>query len=299
MVFFWTGDILHNYALVGFLLLPLRRLSLRTLERTFIIFLIVMLIGTFVITVALERAPPDPVRNAKRLEQQKANAQAEYKLYTEGTYFEQLKFRTKMSGGPGNIVPLAVELLSLFVMGLYAGKRGVFHDVEANRPFIKKCMWVGLVCGIAGTAMFLPRWQPEPSYRFARTILFQGVSHYFFLFYAAGLVLLVHGKNPRWRERLKFFAPVGRMALTNYLMQTVIATTIFYNYGLGYYGKMGSAVGLVLCIAIFVMQAWLSAWWLRRYQFGPAEWLWRSLTYCKMQPMRALPESPSPAGALA
>ena len=79
------------------------------------------------------------------------------------------------------------------------------------------------------------------------------------------------------------------MALTNYLLQTVICTLIFYNYGLGLYGKVGPALGLVLTVAIFLVQIPLSAWWLKRFRFGPMEWLWRSLTYAKLQPMRVSP----------
>ncbi len=77
------------------------------------------------------------------------------------------------------------------------------------------------------------------------------------------------------------------MALSNYLFQSVICTTIFYSYGLGLYGGVGPAVGVGLTVVIFLIQVVLSVWWLRRFQFGPMEWVWRSLTYRKRQPMRA------------
>jgi uncharacterized protein len=65
-----------------------------------------------------------------------------------------------------------------------------------------------------------------------------------------------------------------------------VCTTIFYSYGLGLYGSVGRAAGLGLAVIIYAIQLPLSVWWLRRFRFGPAEWLWRSLTYGKLQPMR-------------
>ncbi len=76
------------------------------------------------------------------------------------------------------------------------------------------------------------------------------------------------------------------MALTNYLLQSVVCTMIFYHYGLGYYGKVGPALGLVFTAVIYLLQIPLSALWLKHFRFGPMEWLWRSLTYGKLQPRR-------------
>jgi uncharacterized protein len=76
------------------------------------------------------------------------------------------------------------------------------------------------------------------------------------------------------------------MALSNYLFQALVCTTIFYSYGLGLFGSVGRAPGLGLTVAIYVSQVGLSRWWLNRFQFGPLEWLWRSITYGKLQLMR-------------
>jgi uncharacterized protein len=79
------------------------------------------------------------------------------------------------------------------------------------------------------------------------------------------------------------------MALSNYLLQSLICTTIFYSYGLALFGKVRPSLGLLLTTIIFLIQIPLSVWWLRRFQFGPVEWLWRSLTYWQCQPMRVSP----------
>ena len=101
--------------------------------------------------------------------------------------------------------------------------------------------------------------------------------------YVCAIVLLSH--EARWRERLRRFGSVGRMALTNYLLQSVIGTLLFYSYGLGWFGRAGAAILLIPTVLIFAAQVWFSVWWLNRFRFGPAEWAWRSLTYGKLQPL--------------
>ena len=103
------------------------------------------------------------------------------------------------------------------------------------------------------------------------------------LFYVSALTLL--SRRHVWQNRLRYLAPVGRMALTNYLMQSIICTLIFYGYGLGLFGQVGAAVGVLLTLVIFTVQVAWSNWWMQRYRYGPAEWLWRSLTYMRWQPM--------------
>jgi uncharacterized protein len=104
----------------------------------------------------------------------------------------------------------------------------------------------------------------------------------FALAYIATATLLL--ERAAWRRRLGLFAPVGRMALTNYLAQTVLCITIYYAGGL--VGQAGPLFGLLLALVIFPAQMLASAWWLARFRYGPMEWLWRSLTYGRLQPMR-------------
>jgi uncharacterized protein len=86
--------------------------------------------------------------------------------------------------------------------------------------------------------------------------------------------------NASWRKRLTPIATAGRMPLTNYLMQTLIATFLFYGWGLGLWGKVGPALDIVIAVAIyFLIQIPLSYLWLSRFALGPMEYLWRVLTY--------------------
>jgi uncharacterized protein len=105
--------------------------------------------------------------------------------------------------------------------------------------------------------------------------------------YVAAGVLLV--QRPAWRRALGIVAPVGRMPLTVYLSQTVIASAVFYGWGLGLSGRIGAAASFGVACAIFSAQVVACHLWLRRYRFGPVEWLWRTLAYGKRQPMRVAP----------
>jgi uncharacterized protein len=92
-----------------------------------------------------------------------------------------------------------------------------------------------------------------------------------------------------WRPRLAPLSYVGRMALTNYLLQSIICTTIFYGYGLARYGQIGVAAGIVLAVTIYLLQVLFSQWWLHHFRYGPMEWLWRTLTYGHRQPIYLRP----------
>jgi uncharacterized protein len=99
-----------------------------------------------------------------------------------------------------------------------------------------------------------------------------------------GLVMLLI-KTGFVQKLLQRFAAVGRMALSNYLMHSIILTTVFYGYGLGLYGSISRFGQMGFVVAVIALQLLLSPWWLARYRFGPFEWLWRSLTYWQRQPM--------------
>jgi uncharacterized protein len=101
------------------------------------------------------------------------------------------------------------------------------------------------------------------------------------------IALIMLAVKNGWLGRLEpRFAAAGRMAFTNYISQTLICITIFYGFGFGLFGSMNRLELLVLAVAIWILQLWWSPFWLRRFRFGPLEWLWRSLTYGRLQPLR-------------
>jgi len=176
------------------------------------------------------------------------------------------------------------QILVTMFLGLMLGRARFFQNSGNYLPQVKRVQWWALVCGLAAGAVF-GVWQatttdfvtPTPWRVIARTcyILCRVL---IMVFYVATLVRCVH--NETWRRRLQPMAAVGRMPLTNYLMQTLIATTLFYGWGFGLWGKVGNMLDLALAIGIFfVVQVPLSKWWLAHHELGPMEWLWRRLTY--------------------
>ena len=101
--------------------------------------------------------------------------------------------------------------------------------------------------------------------------------------YLAALTLLL--QRGVWKKMLAPLASVGQMALTNYLLQSVAFVLLFFGYGLGWFGQTSAFIGLLLALLLFALQIVFSRWWLRHFRFGPFEWLWRSATYWKFQPM--------------
>jgi uncharacterized protein len=188
----------------------------------------------------------------------------------------------------------------LMLLGLAAWKAGVFTDLTRwrNRArFIARtvlpaafllALLIWLIPDLQGRRfMFQPLW--ASALQFASTPVLA-------LGYAAGLWCVAH--HPRWRTRLAPVAAIGRMGLTNYLLHSLVLTWIFYGYGLSLFDHFGSFVGTVLIgLALFTLMACWSRWWLKRFTLGPAEWLWRCMTYGTLQPFRLRTAHLAPLGS--
>jgi uncharacterized protein len=114
-------------------------------------------------------------------------------------------------------------------------------------------------------------------------LIFDTGSNALSLFYIAGVTLLF--TRSQWARRLSYLAPVGKMALTSYLVQTAFGILLFQSFGLSLFAEIGIAAATALTLPIFFLQVVFSKWWLAKYQYGPVEWVWRSLTYLKLQPL--------------
>jgi len=284
-LFIWSGDILLTYALVGFLLLPFRRRTAKT-ALVWGIGCMVLALGVYVLLVGsiLGTENPDLVTWAKE------QADRSLAAFGSGSYAQQLEMRRiDLSLQYGNAIIYFPFLLGIFLLGAAAAKAKLLERLPATRSVLRRTGIAGLVAGLPLAAL--------AAYADAR--LTPGVTTVYdllaflgyalgglglALFYASATVLLA--ERPAWRRRLAPLAAAGRMALTNYLLQSIVCTTLFYSYGLGLYGRVAPTWGLLLTLAVFGGQLAFSAWWLRRFRFGPAEWVWRSLTYGRRQPLR-------------
>jgi len=294
----WPGDILIIYALLGFPLLLFRKAKPRTLLIWVVALLVIpwLLMAAGAVLVALGRMTPE---GAQAIEQSFAIVEAGYRadlaraeqVYATGSFWEITGQRVYdyMSMGLSSFFVLGFNILAMFLLGAYFAKRRIFNDLEAHRPLFRQLLIWGGVIGLTGNAIYatlimeLPRYDVTPELLIATVA--QGVgAPLLMLAYVSAICLLA--LRPSWGSRLQMLAPLGRMALSNYLLQSIVCTLIFYSYGLGLFGKVGAAWGIALTVVIYLLQIPLSQWWMSRFLYGPAEWLWRSLTYGKMQPMR-------------
>jgi uncharacterized protein len=193
-----------------------------------------------------------------------------------------------------------LPIFGMFLLGLYAARRRVFQDISANTRLMRHALWFSLTLALLGLGWLFTigrlsfveatglAWLSPVDHVLSRkslqTLIELYSNHALSLFYASLAVLL--SQNNTWRRLFRPLAKVGQLALTAYLLHSVMGTTIFYGYGLGLCGKLGCAPGEVLAVFVFIVQAILGNWWLRRFQFGPMEWIWRSLTYGKVYPIR-------------
>jgi uncharacterized protein len=294
----WVGDILALYAVTGLTLLLFRRAKPRTLLTWAVILVLLMPLfyaGSLGLLELGRAAGPETAAEIDAslqtsVEGARADAERGMEGYLQRSYFAVTAQRwydwsSFMVIGNLSLLP---GVLAMFLVGLYFGKRRLLAEAEANRPFFRRLLVWGLVIGLPGNFLFaslgLDAARSVPTLPLLIGSLGQALgAPMLALAYVAALVLLSQSRavGP-WLARL---APVGRMALSNYLTQSVVCSTLFYGYGLGLFGKVGTALGLVVTLAVYLPLIPLSAWWLGRFRFGPMEWLWRTITYWSKQKM--------------
>jgi len=289
--FIWYGDILVVYALLGFLL----PLFVNRKPLTILIWALLLFFGSiFVLTSMMMLVALVKMADAGMMDEvlqtmfadMQCRIESSFHAYGHGTFAEIMAQRASdVFFGYEQLFFGAFAIFAIFLLGLYAGKRAIFQNIEANLTLVKISWWCGLVVGLpmsivklfCGIQMAGDPFSFYGAFHIGATFLGDaGLC----LFFITSIVLLYH--QGKWLHLFKPLAYTGRMALSNYLFQSIVCTTIFYSYGLGLYGKVGIASGIILAIAIFAVQIVISKYWLEHFQFGPVEWIWRCLTYGKL-----------------
>lgn len=277
---YW-GDILRFYAVLGFVLLLFRRASSRALLWT----------GVALACVGwpLLRAVADPFVGPllQRLPSRRTASAETFAIFSDSRYVEVV-WRNPVQDltDVAQFWYLPLFVLGTFLLGFWAGRQRVFHDPHRHRALLRRIFAGSLLVGVAGNAvgfLDLPAHVPVLGTSIALAASTSGPVA-LGVAYATAFALLF--LRPAWRRRLEVLAPVGRMALTNYLGQAVVCVPVFYGFGLGVGPQLGIPGRLATFALLFGAQIVFSHWWLTRFRFGPAEWVWRSLTYLRLQPMR-------------
>jgi uncharacterized protein len=290
-IFLWNGDVLFAYALCGFFLPLFRNRKSRTIAiwAAAIILLPALLSLTGGVMLCLLWDQPEMVEAFQSAMVDQENRHQLIRVFVNGSYPDVLSYRlSDMVFTMFQVLISAPAFLGLFLVGLLAGRSRLIVEVADHRRTFEKIL---MVCGAVGLAgNFIGAWlmmAASVDEHWGLMLIGIGIISIFgpvlTAAYIAGMVMLIDR-----RPSLPFLPPiaaVGRMALTNYLMQSLIATTIFYGYGLGLGGTVGRLGTIGIALLIFVAQILFSVLWLGFFRYGPVEWLWRSLTYGVSQPM--------------
>jgi uncharacterized protein len=286
-VFIWLGDILTLYALVGFALLLFRKRSDRVLLLSAVV-LFALPVVQYMVMMSVSGTKPFNPQNAA---QQVAFMERVVQLMAHGTVGDMMKMNV---GGllfgryPDLLFTGRIfKVLATFLVGLYIGRNRIFVDPQAWRMTLHRVAVWGFVIGLPLNVV-LSRLAISRDYEHLAPMglvesIVYGIGVPALAFAYAASFTLLWLKAPR---RFAFLEPVGRMALSNYLLQSVVGLLLFKTVGLGLMGRVGATAGTLIVLVVYAGQIVFSHFWLRLFRFGPAEWLWRSLTYGQLQPMK-------------
>jgi uncharacterized protein len=308
----WYGDILFCYALCGLLLYPLRRLSPKALLISAgVLFLLnsgFSAIGYFhVRSLQAEYHKVEADEKAgKRLTKEQQDTKKEWTTTAErafppadvlqksydahrGSYLKLLIYRAglvfRFHGKPIYFPPFYFDFLGMMLAGMGLIKMNVLSGGR-SKAFYGWMALLGLGIGFSshGITAWLVAWEGfSVTARYAVWIFYE-LGRLATFGYCALLLLLI--KAGWWRAFTSRLAAVGQMAFSNYILTSLICTTIFEGYGFGLFGRLQRWQLYLVLPGVWLVQLMLSPLWLRYFRFGPLEWGWRSLTYWRVQPMR-------------
>jgi len=289
----WDGDILVIYAITGTLLIAFRKTVFSRIKKWVIGLLAVpgvLVLIIFIYTLISRLSSAGSASFAKSdasLANEFANTESTQKLL-QNTFVQGIteRIHTYLDLSP-LLFSRIPTVLAMFLIGLYLGRSNFIRTLPEKVELLKKVRFWGLTIGltlmmlIVAATKFLPAVSAliaiiEDQY-FAGPILCLG--------YASALTLsFLNNLN---RRIYTYFSRVGRMALTNYLTQSLVLTFISYGWGLGYALRLNGFQVIGICVGLFAVQVILSDMWLRKFSYGPLEWVWRCVTYWKILPIKA------------
>lgn len=295
----WPGDIVFFYALLGFILLPLRKLSNKTmLISGCILILLPILLYAAKSQWQWLNAPAGLLyETGQKIDTQLIGikSEAEYKDFIKHADWWDI-FKGNISGffyryGYLFFVSRVPKVLGMFLIGYALGRSDFYKNISQNKKIVYWLIGIGLIVGLPAN-FYLARYI---TYFMGDYWNLKTKGLYQTIFYALGVVplalayvgiLMLSFQTAIGKKILSVMAPVGKMAFTNYLMHSLIGNFVFLHAGLGYSGQLGPVYYTLFGVVVFILQIILSTVWLKYFNYGPVEWLWRSATYKKWQPFR-------------
>ncbi len=279
-VLVWHVDILGTYALCGMLLLPFTTARPRTIVAVAIVCLLAP-----ILLYPLGGIPVDRLFDVRAALFERFGFTLDTRVltFTQGSVADIV--RLNLSSWVGNVAFLLssgmiFKVYGCFLLGFLFGRLGLHQQLPQHRALIKRIALWGVGVGLPLNFLYATVFETD-------TALEVVVTGFSVLPLSAGYaaVLCLIWLGPEGPRRLRHFASVGRMALTNYIGQSVICTLIFYNTGFGLGGTVGPTIYLLIGVSVYAFQVISSGWWLARFRFGPLEWLWRMATYGQRIPL--------------
>lgn len=324
-IFVWQGDILTTYAIVGLLLLGCYfvKISLDKTLKTFglvsermpqqmiLVAAFCLILGPLLYKGAVIYHHSETIRahqaglplsqsqqayidnmliehSAENQRKEQIKNETRLKTYEDGSYIDLLKLRWSKISERLTPSPFWLMVCGLFLIGTFLGR---YNYIGRAQEYRQNFVRIGIAAFTIGMLVNIPFiyfniYSPDIGGEFwpwitflTKTVSGLGITITF-------IVVITLAMLGPARKYLQFFAPVGRMALTIYIMQSVIGTSVFYAYGFDLVGKASVLLQFAYIAVVYTLQTLFCIWWLKRFHFGPLEWLWRSLTYMKLQPMR-------------
>lgn len=294
----WAGDILVAYAIGALLLLPFHDLSPQRQGRWGALLYGLPVLAMFAMAslmLVLQAAGsstadrPDPAQQAAEA----AMRAMEVTAYSQGSWWQATQARVQyFTAHFGETLVFVAFALGIFLVGAWLLRSGAISEPHAHDALHRRLRRIALPVGV-GLALVSTAvstrldWEHDGARSMLAMALMMAASPLMSLGY---LALVVEALRTNAGARVfGVLAPAGRMALSNYLLQSLLGTWVFYAHGLGLWGEVPRRWQVLGVFAVFALQVAASHWWLARFRFGPAEWLWRACTYGRIPPIRTVP----------
>ncbi len=276
---FFTGEILVMYSILGIVLILVARLKTKTV---FIIAMILMLQpmewGKMIYALLNpDYVPAEPLANYYWGEA--------FKVQMNGTFLETVK----MNLWDGQLASLTwawenarfFQTPALFMLGMLIGRKKLFLKNDENIKFWRIALTVAVICffPLKGLGEILPGFIENPAVLRPLKLIIKSIENMAFMTFLVSLIMQLYYLTTKGHNLLDKLRPYGKMTLTSYIMQSIVGSMLFYNWGFGLHNKLGVTYSFLLGIVLFLLQYLFCYWWMKHHKHGPLEYIWKKLTW--------------------